>query len=410
MQYKIIVNTLWNSSVMKPKFTPFASPFAKPSKTTQAPKNTGTALRLGDLSDASANWSPAQKRFNTLVARIDKLKVQIGDIQVLADAHRVVYQATIPPLRKSNEAALKKLTLFLDERLQRGGLPEPELSQGMVILLRICASFVERGDDEMRALFDKRSPQSYEALQQARMADTKKRMAAFFAANPDEFGIDDDMQPDDTEFEEALDDLQEAVQAEQARRQAAAGSRSGSEEAQNSRNTQTAAQKKQQLDASTVLRTVYRQLASALHPDRAQGAADQQRKTTLMSEVNAAYERQDLMALLHLQVSIEQASSQSLMQLPAEKMDAMNRLLKAQANELKQALLGHQIMLIREFNLSPYDKPTAESLRAELAHVKDELEMFEYGIGCDMNGMKRDPGLKRWIKRETKLAERQARG
>ena len=128
-----------------------------------------------------------------------------------------------------------------------------------------------------------------------------------------------------------------------------------------------------------------------------------------MSEANAAYERQDLMALLHLQVSIEQASSQSLLQLPLEKMEAMSRLLKAQANELKEALLGHQIMLIREFNLSPYDRPTAQSLRADLAHVKDEMEMYEYGIGCDMNEMKRDPGLKRWIKRETKLEERRGR-
>ena len=371
----------------------------------ESAKLVGTALRLDEPGEASATWSPAQKRFNTLLARIDKLKAQIADIQALADAHRVVYQATIPLLRKSNEVALKELTLFLDERLQGGSLPEPDLSQGTAILLRLCASFVVRGDDEMRVLFDKRSPQSYEALQEARMLETKKKMADFFAANPDEFGTDDDMEPYDADFEEALDDLQEAVQAEQARRRADAEFN----DAKNSRNTKTAAQKKQQLDASTVLRSVYRQLASALHPDRAQDAADQQRKTALMSDVNAAYERQDLMALLHLQVSIEQASSQSLLQLPVEKMEAMSRLLKAQANELKEALLGHQIMLIREFNLSPYDRPTAQSLRAELAHVKDEMEMYEYGIGCDMNEMKRDPGLKRWIKRETKLAERRGR-
>ena len=393
---------------MKPKVKLVTE--TKPGKVTKAFQTAITALRLGDPSNASANWSPAQKRFNTLLTRMDKLKAQIADIQALADAHRVVYQATIPSLRESNERALKELTLFLDERLQLCGLPKQEVNQGTAILLRLCASFVEQGDDEMRALFDKRSPQSYEALQQARMADTKKRMVDFFAANPDEFGTDDDMEPYDADFEEALDDLQEAVQAEQARRQAAAESMSGSDEAQNNRNTLTAAQTKQQLDASTVLRTVYRQLASALHPDRAQDAADQKRKTALMSEVNAAYERQDLMALLHLQVSIEQASSQSLMQLPNEKMEAMSRLLKAQANELKDALLGHQIMLVREFNLPPYDKPSASSLRAELAHVKDELEMYEYGIRCDLNLMKRDAGLKGWIKRETKLAERQGRG
>ena len=392
---------------MKPQGKALKS--ANSGKSTQQANAAGRALRIGEPGDSSADWSPVQKRFNTLLARIDKLKAQIADIQVLADAHRVVYNATIPPLRKSNEAALKQLTLWLDERLQRGGLPELELSLGTAILLRLCTGFVERGDDKMRVLFDKRSPQSYEVLQQARMLQTKKKMADFFAANPDEFGTGDDMEPYDPDFEETLDNLQVAVQAEQARRQADAGSMSGSDEAQNRRNTQTAAQKKQQLDATTVLRTVYRQLASALHPDRAQDAADQQRKTALMSEVNAAYARQDLMALLHLQVSVEQASSQSLMQLSAEKMEALSRLLKAQANELKQVLRGHQIMLIQEFNLSPYDKLTATSLRAELAHVQNELEMYEYGIRCDLNVMKRDPGLRRWIKRETKLAERRGR-
>ena len=394
MQCKNIVNTLSNSSAMKPK----PSPFAKSRKATQAPNNTGIALRLGGpsgTSDASANWSPAQKRFNTLLTRIDKLKAQIADIQALADTHRVVYQATVPPLRESNEAALKELTLSLDERLQ-GGLPEPELSQGTAILLRLCASFVVQGDDEMRAIFNKRSPQSYEALEQAQMAETQKRMADLFAANPDEFGNEEHRKASSADLERELDDLIDAIDAEDF------------DAAKNSRHAGKTSQKpqQQQLDANSVLRTVYRQLASALHPDRAKDTADQQRKTALMSDVNAAYARQDLMALLHLQICIEQASSQLLMQLPLEKMEAMSRLLKAQANELKDALLGHQIMLIREFNLSPYDRPTAQSLRAELARVQNELEMYEYGIRCDLNVMTRDAGLKGWIKRETKLSER----
>ncbi|MBA3593035.1 MAG: hypothetical protein H0W47_04455 [Polaromonas sp.] len=46
---------------------------------------TGTALRLGSK---DARLSPAQKRFNQLVERIDKLKGQIADVQALADVHR----------------------------------------------------------------------------------------------------------------------------------------------------------------------------------------------------------------------------------------------------------------------------------------------------------------------------------
>ena len=59
----------------------------------QTTRPTGTALRLGEPGAAGAKLSPAQKRFNSLLARIDKLKVQLADIQIMTDAHRSVYQA-----------------------------------------------------------------------------------------------------------------------------------------------------------------------------------------------------------------------------------------------------------------------------------------------------------------------------
>ena len=42
-------------------------------------------------------------------------------------------------------------------------------------------------------------------------------------------------------------------------------------------------------DAKSAIRTVFRQLASALHPDREPDEQERLRKTGLMSEVNAAY-------------------------------------------------------------------------------------------------------------------------
>jgi hypothetical protein len=236
-------------------------------------------------------------------------------------------------------------------------------------------------------------------------------MAAFFASHPNEFGESGDAdgaEGYDANFEAGLDDLHEAVQAEGARRQA------GDEfEGMNKSRGQAskAGQKarQQQLEASTLLRKVYRQLASALHPDREQDALEQKRKTALMSEANGAYGRQDLMALLHIQLRIEQASSQSLLQVPREKMEAMNLLLKAQADELKEMLRRHQGMLIDEFNLSPYDTLTAGCLRSALHDEKNELELYQYNITCDLHELKRDSGLKRWIKRETRLMNQAAR-
>ena len=58
----------------------------------EASGTTGIALRLGGK---DARLSPAQQRFNRLLARIDKLKVRIADVQALADAHRPLFHATL---------------------------------------------------------------------------------------------------------------------------------------------------------------------------------------------------------------------------------------------------------------------------------------------------------------------------
>jgi hypothetical protein len=51
---------------------------------------TGMALRLGAR---DARLSPAQQRFNRLLARIDKLKAQIAEMQALADLHRPLFSS-----------------------------------------------------------------------------------------------------------------------------------------------------------------------------------------------------------------------------------------------------------------------------------------------------------------------------
>ena len=56
---------------------------------------TGTVLRL---EGKDARLSPAQQRFNRLLARVDKLKGQIAEVQGLADVHRPLYHATLAPL------------------------------------------------------------------------------------------------------------------------------------------------------------------------------------------------------------------------------------------------------------------------------------------------------------------------
>jgi hypothetical protein len=60
------------------------------------------------------------------------------------------------------------------------------------------------------------------------------------------------------------------------------------------------------------VRDIFRKLTSQLHPDREPDAAERARKTALMQRVNVAYAANDLLALLELQLEVEQIDQAEL--------------------------------------------------------------------------------------------------
>jgi hypothetical protein len=351
----------------------------------------GTALRL---SGKDSRLSPAQQRFNRLLARIDKLQGQIAEVQALADAHRPLYHATLGPLRERFQALTRRMALWLDERLQGKGLSPAQKRTGFEILCGLCEALAADGDEAMRALHDKHSRYSLQQKAQAAAADMRAMMEDALGQTIE---VDESLDPLDAVMRAGMARMQETAQAEQARRQAA-----------RARKKPTAAQRQaeqRQEDAETILRKVYRQLASALHPDREQDPSEHQRKTALMSEANAAYGRQDLMALLHIQLRTEQADPRSFSQLPEEKIESMSLLLKQQALELERELETRRQQVLHEFDLSPHQTPTAARLRTQLLMEEHELKQDLAVMESDLRQVQDDAGLKRWLKIQKQLAK-----
>ena len=362
-----------------------------------APAETaGTALRLGSGKDGP-RLSAAQQRFNRLLAKIDKLEGQVTDIKTLADAFRPLYQSTLEPLREAHRALLRRMALALDERLQRKGLTPAQKRNALDILCGLCETLAASGDEAMAALHDQRSERTLRQKEEDQAALMRSMMEQALGAPLDLQAQDDSLDPLEAVMRASHERLHEAMQAEAAQREAA--------QADRKKKKPTPAQRKaaqQQEDADTVLRQVYRQLASALHPDREREPAEQQRKTALMSEANAAYARQDLVALLHLQVRIAQAGMQDMLQQPEERIAAMSLLLRQQADELERELFARQHHLRDEFDLAFYQVPTAAMLRRQLAQeaqdLKDELEFMESDIGLVQD----EAGFKRWLKAQSR--------
>ena len=362
------------------------------------PQTPGAVLRL-DGGKNGPGLSAAQQRFNRLLAKIDKLEGQVTQMQTLADAFRPLYQGTLEPLREEHRACVRRMVLCLDERLQRKGLTLAQHRNGTEILCSLCKMLAAYGDEAMAALHDQRSARTLREKEQDQAAMMRSMVEGVLGQPLDLDAQDDSLDPLEAVMRASHERLHEAMQAEEAQREAA--------QARRKKKSPTPAQIKagqEKEDANTVLRQVYRQLASALHPDRERDPAEAQRKTALMSEANAAYAKQDLVALLHLQLRIAQADAQDLLQQPEERIATMSRLLSQQADELENELFARQQHLKNEFDLEIYQQPTAAALRRELdrqaKELKEELDFMEK----DIAQVHDDAGFKRWLKAQVKMS------
>ena len=159
--------------------------------------------------------------------------------------------------------------------------------------------------------------------------------------------------------------------------------------------------------AKSAIRTIFRQLASALHPDRETDEQERLRKTGLMSEVNAAYEKNDLTTLLRLQMQVNQVNPQSVARMAHDQLMAMTVLLKEQVAALEEDLDQLQSRLSRELCVNVLAQAeeaemtqSLQRLQADQRHVTDSLE-------ADLRRIQNDAALKRWLKEQWQLAKAQ---
>ncbi len=339
--------------------------------------------------------SPGQQRFNRLLASIDKLQQQLNALQVLADSQRPLHNRTLQPLRERRRAVMRKMALWLDERLQGAGLSKAHRQTATDILCKLCESLASDGDESMRALHDRHSPLSLAEMQQIAAARVR-------AAMEERLG-----RPLDTDL--PLDTLDQVLFAGMRQLQAEAEAEAAEHAQAKIKRKPRASQRRadqQQDDADTALRKLYRQLSSALHPDRELDPTARSEKHVLMVEANTAYQRRDLVALLHIQLRLAQADPQSLSRMAEDKIESMSLLLKQQTAELERELDSQKQQMGHEFGLPDYAPVSAASLRSHLTMEKQALTQDVAAMEQDLRIVRDDAAFKRWLKQQKQLAER----
>lgn len=370
----------------------------------QAPSaDPGTSLALGALKFSAAQLSPAQKRFNQLLAQTETLARKIESTRQATDTHRVLCSSRLHPLEKERDAYMRQMALWLDVRLRQKGLTDKQSRIAREIICRLAAGLAVQGDEAMQALHDAHSPHALEDEEKAATASLQQAMEDIFGESLGE---------GHSPFE-SMEDLMRAAMQKMSTAQTAQQTANDERDAQrNAKRKKSAAQlKKEELaatqaqDADGALRTLYRQLASALHPDREPDPQEQLRKTALMKDANAAYERRDLLALLQLQLRADLADGDKVATMAKDKLAAMTTLLKDRVVVLNRELFVAEQQAVEEFGLPPYYPFSETGLKRQLVLQQQDLQADIAMMQQDLQRVQDDAHLKRWLKQQHKLAQ-----
>ena len=367
------------------------------------------ALRISP-NEAGPALTPPQKRFNTLIRQIEKARQTLAAWHDGIGTYRQAHAQVLLPLEDELMAARRQWVFALDELLgqPRGWTKtDRETLRELVCdaaseLLHARDGSGDEEDEELKALFARHAEIDFDTDRQQMVRAMKDVAEAVTGLDlGDDEGIDtqDDLL---ARMQQGLQEKAAAQEAEQRSTQAARPRR------------KSAAEKRREVEAQQAthsVREVFRKLASALHPDRETDAQQRKVKTALMQKANQAYAANDLLALLELQLQIEQIDASHIASASAERLKHYNQVLGEQLAELKAEIEGVELRFCYDHGLEPGRtaidprklgallEQHSRQLRLELSQQQRELRMLADTAAT-----------KRWLKQQRRLLREPAYG
>ncbi len=354
--------------------------------------------------------TPAQHRFIDLLARIEQLSGLIQRLEAWSDRHRYAH---IQALRESVQLAQthrKSLLLFVHERLQTADLTDRQQRMARGMVRGLIDHLAPMADPQVQALADvyvSEEDTQEAAEEQAEAAQRLRERIEEALGQPIE--KPDQYQTPEAMMQAGMRQWQRQQEADEQRKAAKRAARKAQKQAQK----KSAAAEKGELppamlreaDAKSAIRTVFRQLASALHPDREPDEQERLRKTALMSEVNAAYEKNDLSTLLRLQLQVTQIKPGGAARMADAQLMAMASLLKEQVAALEDDLDQLQSRLSRELCVTVRAEADEAVMTQGLQRIQADQRHSADSLQADLRRIQNDAEFKRWLKEQWQLTK-----
>ena len=350
--------------------------------------------------------SPQQKEFNRLTKKIADVRTNADWLKSLGDRlHQRSAKELTPLIQKHQEHRAEMVRLF-DRMFRTHKFNKTETRKLSHIITRMSFSLAGEGFEDLKEIYNRHSPNDdFDAFSEEAdelTADIMKEMVSSM------YGI---------EFEEDADvDTPEKMQAyiaeKMAEREAKQAQNAAKAEARRAAKPKTAQQLKAQAKRaeqeekrkleekkiSQSVREVYMDLVKAFHPDREPDEAEKIRKTAILQRVTAAYEDNNLLALLQLQLELERIDGTHLDNLADDKLRYFNKSLKSQLAELEEELRNLEAELVQMANLSPYDYFNPNQLETKFEKSIKAIKKEIKGLKEELESLREPAVLKTWLR------------
>ncbi len=357
-----------------------------------------TAITLTPAGGATT-LTPAQAAFNKLLQQIETKRAQITEWQSTIGTFQQKYTLDLLPILQAKNKLKADFVLRLDELYDEKGLSKRDRERLGDMILELASGLLAQGNNpQLEAICDKYRPHDTHSKLNERQADILAAMKAEFVEmtgvdlgeDADELSYDEFMQRAEAHLHEQYAAEERAREQRQAKRKKTA--------------KQLAKEQKEAEDAQDIklsVREIYRKLVSNLHPDRESDPEQRARKTELMQRVNQAYEKNNLLQLLELQIELDHIDPASLSNLSAERLARFTKTLKQQLVELNaektQIEMEFRARFSIDYNSLGYNaKPTSimRLLAQDIAAHQRDMHFMQ----LDLNEIHDVKSLKIWLK------------
>lgn len=331
--------------------------------------------------------SKNQRAFNALLSKLDKARQRLAQWEAFLPDFQAQCQHELIEHTRTLNAVRKRVLQTFDAAFDVPAFNATDRRRMRDYIRDVAADILVLEDDpEMRALLQRHTPQARVVAPDALPID-------------DLFGFDPDA-PDPGAAPHAGEAEAEAEAAFRAFQQAAAA-------AAREELDRPARAQRQHTAPEQALRRLYRQLASALHPDRETDAARKAHKTALLQRANKAYAAHDLHALLSLQLEAALIDPAELAALAEAQFKEYAAVLRQQLRDTEDRIRGIEYDLSDAYAMLRGGKVTPERLRAAFDLALEDFDEECANLEALLERAHEPRAIKSWLRREEKLGQQQ---